>query len=161
MSERGTELITKARRQLAEMAEFFDTLDDVDLLRIYHDEGAGDGPGDTVGEVAAHMAEGYQFLGRFLHASGYVPGAPTKGISHDYSHGHNHAQAPAAVSDILERLSKAPIGLLADLTDEQFDSMPPAGSSRFSDGHRSLYEVIDAVIAHQEAHLVALIRAIP
>lgn len=164
MNERGTELMTKASRQLDEMAEFFGTLDEAELRKPCPDEGAGDGPGDTVGAVAAHMAEGYHHLGRFLQATGYAPGSPTTGNSHGQSrrHGLDRAQAPEAVSDVLDRLTrgKAPIGLLADLTDEQLDSVPPAGSSRFSDGRRTLQGVIDAVIAHQAAHLVTLKRAV-
>ncbi|MDQ3927554.1 MAG: hypothetical protein M3328_00245, partial [Chloroflexota bacterium] len=38
--------------------------------------------------------------------------------------------------------------------------MPPAGSSRFSDGIRTLEQVIDEVIAHQAAHLMMLKGAV-
>ena len=68
---------------------------------------------------------------------------------------------PEALPDMRDRLAagKALIGLLGDLTDEQLDSMPPAGSSRFSDGCRTLDQVIEAVITHQEAHLLTMQRA--
>lgn len=158
MSERGTRLMAKADSQLSEMIEFFGTLDEADLRKPCPDESAEDSAGDTVGAVAAHMAKGYHHLGRFLQATGYVSGPPATGNNH----GHDHEPAPEALSDIRDRLTggKAPIGLLAYLTDEQLDSLPPAGSSRFSDGRRTLEQVIDAVIAHQAAHLVTLKRAV-
>lgn len=79
-------------------------------------------------------------------------------VSMQESHGH----APEALPDVRDRLTggKAPISLLADLTDEQLDTVPPAGSSPFSDGSRTLNRVIDAVIAHQAAHLSTLKRSV-
>jgi hypothetical protein len=157
MSERGARLMAKADRQLSEMVEFFGTLDEADLCKPCHDD-TGHGPGGTVGAVAAHMAEGYHLLGRFLQATGYVPGSLAMGNNH----GHDHGHAPEALPDMRDRLTggKAPIGLLADLTDEQLDSVPPPRSSRFSDGHRTLEQVIDAAIAHQAAHLMTLKGAV-
>jgi hypothetical protein len=140
----------KASRQLDEIAEFFGTLGEADLRKPCPDRA-----GDTVGAAAAHMAEGYHYLGRFLQAAGYVPGPPGTG--------HIHGRGPApGLSDMLDRLpgGRIPIGLLADLTDEQLDSVPPAGSGRFSDGCRTLEQAIDAVIAHQAVHLVTLKRAV-
>jgi len=158
MGERGTRLMEKANGQLSEIIEFFGTLDEADLRKPCADESAEHSAGDTVGAVAAHMAEGYHHLGRFLQAAGYVPGQPAAGNNH----GHDHGHAPEALPGIRDRLTagKVPLGLLADLTDEQLDSVPPAGSSRFSDGRRTLEQVIDAVIAHQAAHLVTLKRAV-
>ena len=166
MSERGIRLMAKADSQLSEMIEFFGTLNEVDLHKPYPDESTEDRAGDTVGAVAAHMAQGYHFLGKFLQADGYVPGSPVmgnrKGRGHRYRQGHGRTLPPAALPDVMDRLSagKAPIGLLADLTDEQLDSVPAAGSSRFSDESRTLEQVIDHVIAHQAAHLVTLKRAV-
>ena len=158
MSERGSLLMERADRQLSEMIEFFGTLEEADPRKPCPDESAVDSPGDTVAAVAAHTAQGYHHLGRFLQAAGYVPGLPATGRDHSHDHGH----APEALPEMRDRLSdaKAPICLLADLTDEQLDSVPPAGSSRFSDGRRSLAQVIDAVIAHQAAHLLSLKRAV-
>lgn len=166
MSERGTRLMAKADGQLSEMIEFFGTLNEVDLHKPYPDESTEDSAGDTVGAVAAHMAQGYHFLGKLLQADGYVLGSPVtgnrKGSGHRYRPGHGRTLPPAALSDVVDRLTagKTPIGLLADLTDEQLDSVPPAGSSRFSDGSWTLEQVIDEVIAHQAAHLATLKRAV-
>jgi hypothetical protein len=111
VSERGIKLMTKASRQLDEIAEFFGTLDEADLRKPCPDEGAG----DTVGAAAAHVAEGYHHLGRFLQATGYVPWSPSTGNSHGRDHGHERAKSapvPEAVPDVLDRLTsgQAPIG---------------------------------------------------
>jgi hypothetical protein len=161
VSERCTELMTRMGRQLDEIAEFFGTLNDADLPKPCRDEG-GDDPGKTVGAVAAHVAEGYHRLGQFLRSAGYVGQSRASETSHSDEHGHGRANSPEATPDLLNRLiaGKAPIGLLADLTDEQLDSVPAAGSSRFSDGHKTLEQIIDEVIAHQAAHLAALQRAV-
>jgi hypothetical protein len=158
MSERGRRLMTKAEGQLSELIEFFGTLEEADLRKPCVEEDAGDSPGDTVAAVAAHTAEGYHHLGWFLQAAGYVPGLPATGNHH----GHGHGQVPETLPEMRDRLiaGNVPIGVLADLADEQLDSVPPAGSSRFSDGRRTLHQVIDSVIAHQAAHLVALERAV-
>ena len=166
MSERGTRLMAKADRQLSEMIEFFGTLDKADLHKPCPGESTEDGAGDTAGAVAAHMSQGYRFLGKFLQADGYVAESPAtgnrKGRGHRYRPCHGRTLPPAVLPDMVDRLTggKAPIGLLADLTDEQLDSVPPAGSSRFSDGRRTLEQVIDKVIAHQAAHLMTLKRAV-
>lgn len=158
MSKRGTALMAKASRQIDEMAEFIGALDEADLRKPFPKDAAG----SSVGAVAAHAAEIYHYLGRFLRDTGYVPGSPATGNSHGDDHGHAAPEAPPHLPDLLDRLTggKAPISLLGDLTDEQLDSVPPAGSGRFSDGRRSLERAIDATIAHQAALLVTLKRAV-
>jgi hypothetical protein len=158
VSERGIELMTIVSRQLDEMAGFFGALDEADLRKPCPDDDAG----DTVGAVAAHAAEVYHYLGRFLRATGHVPGSPATGNSQSHGHGRASPELLPHLPDLLDRLTagKAPIGLLADLTDEQLDSVPPAGSGRFSNGRRSLAGTIDAVIAYQATHLVMLKRAV-
>jgi DinB superfamily len=155
VSARGTELMTRASRQLDQIAELVDTLDDADLRRPYPDDA-----GDTVGEAAAHVAEGYHLLGRFLQAAGYAPGAPAGGDGRGHVR-HGRAPAPAAVAEVRDRLGagRAPIGLLAHLTDEQLDSVPRA-ANRFADGRRTLEEVVREVIAHQAARLDGLREAV-
>jgi hypothetical protein len=165
MSERGTALMTKASRQLDEIAAFLGTLNEADLGKPCADASAGDTVdaaaahrgGDTVGATAAHMADGYDHLGRLLQTAGCVPGSPTTAGHHR----HHHARVPEALPDLRARLvgGKARIALLADLTDEQLDSVPPA-VGLFSDGRRTLEQVIEAVIAHQAAHFATLKRAV-
>lgn len=151
MSERAGELMRKASRQIGDIAEFFDTLDEADLRKPVPGRA-----GDTVGAAAAHMAEGYHYLGRFLQAAGYVPAPPATANSR---YGHGHA---AGLSNMRDRLASGrnPIGLLGNLSSGQLASLPPAGSSRFSDGRRTLEQAIEDVIAHQAAHLVTLKGAV-
>ncbi|MFD1537019.1 hypothetical protein [Nonomuraea guangzhouensis] len=157
----GVELMAKVRRQLDESAAVFAALDDADLSKC-----CPDGDGETTGTVAsaaAHLAEGYARLGRFLHSTGYVPAAPEHGHGHGHAHGagHRHAPPPATVADVLELLHRVeqPVTLLGDLTDQQLDSVP-AKANRFADGHRTLQQVIDEMTAHQAAHLAAIKQAL-
>lgn len=162
MSERGTALMTRASQQLEEVIEFFGRLDESDLGKP-----CPGGDEDAVRGVATHIAQGYHFFGRFLQTAGYVPGAPATGTrhkrGHQYRHGHGRALALKSLPAMVDKLrgAQAPIGLLADVTDEQLDSAPPEGSSRFSDGRLTLAQVINAVIAHQAAQLDMLKRAVP
>lgn len=150
MSQRGTLLMERATRQIDEIAELFAALGETDLARPSLDR-----PGRTVGEEAAHIAEGYHFMGRFLESAGYPPGAMAgRGV-------HGRGVAPT-LSGLRERLSgaRAAIARLAGLTDEQLDDVPPAKTSRFSDGSRNLEQVIEEVIDHQAGHLTELKRAV-
>ncbi|MES2136949.1 MAG: hypothetical protein V4502_07820 [Pseudomonadota bacterium] len=47
-----------------------------------------------------------------------------------------------------------------NLADGQLGRVPPARTSRFSDGRRSIEEIIEAVIAHQAEHLGQLRAAV-
>jgi len=110
MSERGTRLMAKADSQLSEMIEVFGTLNEADLHKPCPDESAEDSDGVTVGAVAAHMAQGYHFLGKFLQADGYVPGAPAagnrKGRGHRYRPGHGRTFPPAALPDMVDQADR-------------------------------------------------------
>jgi hypothetical protein len=160
--------MTRVSQQFDEITEFFGTLTDADLRKPCPDKD-GDVAGDTVGPAAAHLAEGYHRLGRFLRSAGYAPGSPatTHGYGHGHGHDHQRAQAPEAVPDVLDVPGlldwlidgKAAIGLLADLSDEQLDSVP-ARVNQFADGRRTLAQVIDETFAHQAAHLATLKRAV-
>jgi hypothetical protein len=155
----GIELMEKVRRQLDESAAVFAALDDADLSKRCPDE-AGDATG-TVGAAAAHLAEGYARLGRFLHSTGYVPAVPAADSEHGHGAGHRHVPPPATVADVLELLHRVeqPVALLGDLTDGQLDSVP-AKANRFSDGHRTLRQVIDEMTSHQAAHLASVKQAL-
>jgi hypothetical protein len=157
--------MNRASSQLAEATGLVDRLTEAELGAPCSDE-SGDGAGRTVGAVAAHLAEGYDRLGQFLQASGYVPHAP--GTDSHYHAGSEHQEhqgagsVPESVPGLLNRLAAgtASVGLLADLTDQQLGSVPDGRSSRFSDGRRTLAQVLDAAIAHQAEHLAALKRAV-
>jgi hypothetical protein len=150
VSARGTDLMNKASGQLAEATGLVGRLAEADLAATCPDE-SGDG---TVGAVAAQLAEGYDRLGRFLQAADYLPQVTS---AHDQVD-----PVPGTLSGLRNRLAAAmaSAGLLADLTDEQLDSVPDGRSSRFSDGRRTLAQVLDAAMAHQAEHLTALKRAV-
>jgi hypothetical protein len=63
---------------------------------------------------------------------------------------------------LLERLStgREALSLLADLTDGQLDTVPPAGSFRFCDGQRTLGEVISGLLKHQRHQIDAVNSAL-
>jgi hypothetical protein len=162
VSARGTDLMNKASSQLAEATGLVDKLTEAELSALCPDE-SDDGAGHTVGAVAAHLAEGYGRLGQFLRASGYAPHTSATD-SHDHASHEHHGEGPVleSVPAVLNRLAAgtASVGLLAGLTDQQLDSVPDDRSSRFSDGRRTLAQVLDVAIAHQAEHLAALKRAV-
>lgn len=150
MSERGTDLKRRVDRQMDDIAAAFANLGEADLTKPDLKR-----KGRTVADAAAHIAEGYHFLVRFLWSAGYVPGGSAGG------HGH---ERPTALSlpELRQRLDdgRIEISVIADLTDQQLDSVPPPKSSRFSDGRRSLELAIEEVIAHQTQHLTDLKTAV-
>lgn len=150
MSERGAGLERKTSRQLDEIIAFLRTLREEDLERPDPDR-----PGRTVGEAAAHMAESYHHLGRLLDAQVLAPGL--------HPVGHVHGRGPELrLSDIMDRAvqARAAVNKVAELTDEQLDIVPAAGTSRFSDGRRTFGQIIEAVIDHQGSHLTSLQAAV-
>lgn len=151
-------LMEKVQQQLDDAVLVFAAADDTDLTRRCSDEEVG--ATGTVAEAAAHLAEGYVRLGRFLHSTGYVPAASTA-QAHVHGDGHGGAPPPATVADVLAllRAMRMPAALLGGLTDEQLDSVP-AKANRFADGRRTLRQVLDAMAAHQAAHLAAVKRAL-
>ncbi|MCX5302725.1 hypothetical protein OG304_04565 [Streptomyces sp. NBC_00160] len=153
MSERGSELMMRASRQLSEMKEFFGTLSEEDLRRPC----AGGDAGDTVGAVAAHAAEGYHRLGQLLSQDGRGHGRPDAD-RRDLRPGAGLGDS--GLSGLVARLagSEAPISLLAGLTDQQLDGAAPP-VPHVSIGHGTLEGLIEDVITHQAAHLDTLRQA--
>lgn len=153
MSERGIELMTKVGLQLSEMTEFFATLSENDLSKPCR---VGDAD-ETVGALAAHVAEGYHNLGRILQTASHTP----NGDASEHGHGRTSVSGPASLPALVQRLAdgKEPIGRLAGLSAEQLASTPPA-IPHLSDGRRTLENVIEDAITHQAEHLAALRQAV-
>jgi len=61
---------------------------------------------------------------------------------------------------LLDRLSAArdAFAPLANLTDEQLDTVPAASDMRFCDGQRTLEQIVTSLLNHQ-SHQVAALRA--
>jgi hypothetical protein len=112
--------------------------------------------GDTVGDVAAHLADGARQV------LGWVAGSPpasTDGASADEA-GHDHAHVdPAEITALLQRSADTAAGLLRGLTDEQLEAVLPAAPG-IADGHTPLEQVIDNMLDHQAHHLAHMEQAL-
>jgi hypothetical protein len=77
-------------------------------------------------------------------------------------HGSNYGADHVELQDLLDQLSVArgALSVLADLTDEQLDTVPPAGGMKFCDGQRSLEQVVTSLLNHQSHSLDALKAAL-
>jgi hypothetical protein len=77
-------------------------------------------------------------------------------------HDDNDTAENVNLDGLLQRLSTArdAFGVLAELTDEQLDSAPPAGSFRFCDGHRTLEQVVAGLLKHQTHQIDAMKAAV-
>jgi hypothetical protein len=184
MSARGIRLLEAANGQISELIDLFSTRGETALgLPCSGREKPGDG---TVAAVASHTAGRCQRIATFLQATSQPPDAHT-GTGHgrhriprfrcagsreagDHVEGsHNesvaHDDYSAETVDLhtlLERLSagRDVLSLLADLTDEQLDAVPPAGSFRFCDGQRNLEQVMASLLKHQSHQIDALKAAV-
>jgi hypothetical protein len=141
----------------------------------------GDG---TVAACASHTADRYLLIADFLQAADQMPGAhsgsgqgrhriprfllarghPPRGHAergHDEgTHDGDYTAENVDLHGLLERLSAArdALSLLADLTDERLDTVPPTGSFRFCDGQRALEQVVASLLNHQ-GHQIDAIKA--
>ena len=152
MTKRGTELLDKANAQVGELLRLIATGGEATLRRPCPGrEKLGDG---SIGTVALLTGRNDHRIASFVH--GNDEGA------HDRGRPHNppHTTDDITLHQLLHELSTAQsaLSLLADLTDDQLDDVPPAGSARFSDGQRTLEQVISAMLNHQR-HQVDAFRA--
>jgi hypothetical protein len=144
-------------------------------------EKLGDG---TVAALALHTADSYLRIAGFLQATGQMAGANAGArqgrhriprlllarghaprghaeSGHDEgTHDGDYTADNVDLHGLLERLSagRDALSLLADLTDERLDTVPPTGSFRFCDGQRTLEQVVASLLNHQ-GHQVGALRA--
>jgi hypothetical protein len=158
MSERGSQLLGTADEQISELIGLFSTRGETALsLPCPGREKLGDG---TVAATASHTADRYQLIAGFLQATSQTPSAHV-GIGHDEgTHDGDYAAENVDLHGLLERLSagRDALRLLADLSDEQLDAVPPTGSFRFCDGQRTLEQVVASSLNHQ-SHQINAIKA--
>jgi hypothetical protein len=179
MSESAVRLHQAADEQLSELIDLLSTRDQSALkLRCPGREKLGDG---TVAASAMHTADNYHRIADFLKANDHGPRAPREakrshrlpGFARAPGHaaGHSSGSHPHSLSysakdidlrRLLERLSTARESLrpLADLSDEQLGTIPPAGAMKFCDGQRSLQQTLASLLNHQRHQLDALMRAL-
>jgi hypothetical protein len=149
MSQRAEQLYATADGQIAALIALVSTLDAGALrLPCPGREKLGDG---TVAACVQFTAGNYERIAAFVRAE------------HDHvtgSHPTHHAADAVDLHALLEQLSAArdALGRIAELTDEQLDTIPPSGSFRFCDGQRTLEEVLAGLLKHQ-SHQVAAVRA--
>ena len=82
-----------------------------------------------------------------------------------FLHGHGQGKHPGDYSaeninlkTVLDRLTTGRVALstLADLTDEQLDTIPPARDMKFCDGQRTLEQIVTNMLKHQNHQLDAM-----
>jgi hypothetical protein len=170
MSERGTQLFQMADGQLSELIDLLSTRDEAALsLPCPGREKLADG---TVGALATHTADNY------VRIAGFIAGDATASPSHSThrsfrsiasrfgrhgrgEHGpwmHGPGAGTADRAGVLDRLSKGreAMRVVAELTDEQLDSVPPASDMKFCDGQRTLEQIVTNLLNHQSHQLDAL-----
>jgi len=180
MSERGSRLLGTADRQISELIGLFSQGSETGLsVPSPSREKLGDG---TVGALASHTADSYLRIAAFLQATNQTsparPGrhrippqllphsnAPPRhadGGHNDGTHGRDYTAENVDLPGVIERLTagRETLSALVDLTDEQLDTVLPAGSFRFCDGQRTLEQVISSLLKHQDHQVDALKSAL-
>jgi hypothetical protein len=180
MTARGEELHAIAAEQIAELIGLVSTLDEAGLrLPCPGREKLGDG---TVAASARHTADNYQRIAAFVETSDRMSGAdqpaqhgahrvprflralghgPSDHAEHGPSAGQHGDQYTADTTDpraVVKQLSDSrdSLGRIAELTDSQLDAIPPKDSFRFSDGQRTLEQVLASLLKHQRHQVDAL-----
>jgi hypothetical protein len=149
MSQRAEKLHTTADGQIAALIALVSSLDaGASRLPCPGREKLGDG---TVGACMQFTAHNYERIAAFVQAE------------HDHvtgSHPDHYAADDVDLEALLEQLSatRDALGRVAELTDQQLDTIPPSGSFRFCDGQRTLEEVLAGLLKHQ-SHQVDAVRA--
>jgi hypothetical protein len=153
MGERGTQLLDTADRQISDLIGLLSTAGAAALKRPCPGRGRlGDG---TVGATASHTVDNYDRVAGFLKTT--LEGRSDHGPG---SHGAGHMDDNVDLDDLLKRLSaaKGKLALLADLSDEQLEVVPPADDMRFVDGQRTIAQIVTSLLTHQH-HQVDAVRA--
>jgi hypothetical protein len=155
---RATTLHTVAAGQITELTALLSTQDDAALTLPCPGRGKlGDG---TVGATALHAAENYRRIAAFMEATIRAEAMPVAG---DHAEHGSHLRAQDAhVDDLCHRLSAAGTGLelLATLSEQQLDVVPPEGHMRFCDGERTLEQIMASLLKHQRHQIDALKAAV-
>jgi hypothetical protein len=163
MSDRGLDLQRTADAQIAELIELLSTRGQAMLgLPCPGREKLGDG---TVAACASHTADNYHRIASFL--EGQSNGRHHRTGRFLHGRGDDEPRSGYTAEDIdlpalLDRLSagRAALDALADLTDRQLDTVPPASEMKFCDGQRTLEQVVTNLLNHQSHQLDALKSAI-
>jgi hypothetical protein len=185
LSERPAQLHATAERQIGELIDVLSAIDDAALREPCPGrEKLGDG---TVAAIAAHTAQSYQRIGTFLATSEDlpVPDSPEpngrdriagflRALVHKPSdhtehgpgsdpHGDGYNPDRATAREIIQDLTtaRARLAIIARLTDQQLDAVPPKDSFRYCDGKRTLAQVLGGLLKHQDHQVQTIKAALP
>jgi hypothetical protein len=149
MSPRAQQLHEAAERQIAELTERLRGEPGLSLPCPGREK-LGDG---TVGAVAAHTTDNYHRIARFVSSFGdggqqHQPG----------QHGEGYRASDVDLDVLRAHLLSArdALATIGQLSDEQLDTVPPAGEMKFADGERTLEQVIASLLKHQRHQVDAV-----
>jgi hypothetical protein len=113
----------------------------------------GDG---TVGAVALHTADNYRRIAEFVQAT--TSGQAMHSAGDHAQHGSHLRAQDAQVDDLRHQLAAASeaLALLAALSDDQLDAVPPEGQMKFCDGERTVEQIVASLLKHQRHQIDAL-----
>jgi hypothetical protein len=154
MSDRGSQLLKTADRQITDLAALLSTTEEATLHNPCPGrEKLGDG---TVAAVALHAA------GTYLRIAGFLPVHREHSRFGEVGHEGTHETEHVDIPELIQQLAagRQALSPLADLTDTQLDAVPSAGQSRFCDGKRTTEEVLAAMLKHQAHQIDAITAAI-
>jgi hypothetical protein len=150
-----------ADRQISELTGLIATPGETALrLPCPVREKLGDG---TVAACALHTAGNYHRIAGFLNDDGREHRIARFLHGHDRrEHQDNYSAENIDLQTLLVRLTtgRAALSALADLTDEDLDSVPPASDVKFCDGQRTLEQIVTNILKHQNHQLDAVNAAI-
>jgi hypothetical protein len=151
VSRRAQQLHESADGQIGELADRLSAAGEAGLARPCPGrERLGDG---TVGAVAAHTTDNFHRIARFV-------AALRDGGEHHQpiQHGEGGRASEVELDVLLARLAAAreALATIGHLTDEQLDSVPPAGEMRFVDGERTVEQIVASMLKHQRHQVDAL-----
>ena len=177
MTERGKKLRATVDQQITALADLIRTLDEPALrLPCPGREKLGDG---TVAASARHAADNYQRIADWLTdgdtslTSGHRQRGraghriPAFARQHNARASHSGRGGDYSANGIdraglLTTLSAArnAVSLIADLSDEQLTTVPPASDMKFCDGQRTLEQIIASLLNHQSHQIDAINAAV-
>jgi hypothetical protein len=155
MSTSAQQLHESADRQIVRLIECLNRAGGADLTRPCSGRARlGDG---TVGAVTAHTADNYLRIADFVSGRGAGGGDHLPG-----QYGERHRAREIELEALLGRLAAArdAIAKISRLSDEQLDSVPPAGAMKFADGERTLQQILANLLKHQRHQVDALAAAL-
>jgi hypothetical protein len=155
MSQRAVQLQATADRQIAELAKLLSTAGNAGLAQLcVGREKFGDG---TVGTVAEHTIDNYHRIAEFVAAD-----RDGGDRGHPGPHAHADHSSRVELDALLAKLEAAQDALaaLGALSEEQLDSVPPAGRMKFADGQRTLDQILANLLKHQRHQLTALVAGL-